>query len=147
VFENLRHNFALRRLQKQKRQIMAWYKNAESSLSKEQLTFEKMQSLSSDEIHEIGTINDQIARLQTSFLIDEAQRCLLPTPEFDSSAGGAWEQAATAAHYQLKEIPLAELRAAVRKEKRERWEGWRAWAALAIGLIGALIGLIAALKK
>ena len=38
---------------------------------------EEMESLTGQEIQEVQEIDDRISRLQTSFLIDEAQRYLL----------------------------------------------------------------------
>jgi hypothetical protein len=84
--------------------------------------------------------------LQTVYLIDEAQPLLLPTPSFTEDSS-AWEEASTAVHYQLTRDAIAELRSAIRKEKKERRESWQAWVALTIGGVGALIGLVSALKK
>jgi hypothetical protein len=110
-------------------------------------TVEELEKLTHEEIFEVQVIEDKISRLQTTFLRDEAQRYLLPVPEFNTTDDGAWEQATTAAQYQLKPAALAELRSAIRQEKKERRESWQSSAALAIGLIGALIGLFSAMTK
>jgi hypothetical protein len=107
---------------------------------------DEIERLDSEEMHETQSIEDKISRLQTSFLIEEAQRLLIPPPAFDTKEDGAWESAATARHYQLKREHLAELRSASARKKRTK-EGLQSWAALSIGLIGALIGLFSALKK
>lgn len=98
-------------------------------------------------MHDVLEIDDRISRLQTTFLIDEAQRYLLPTPKFSDDHRGAWERATTAAHYQLKLSAIAELSAAVNRVKKERRDAWQSWVTLLIGVIGALIGLMSILKK
>jgi hypothetical protein len=108
---------------------------------------DEIERLDLEEMHEIQSIDDKISRLQTSFLIEEAQWLLIPTPSFDTEEGRAWERAATAPHYQLKREKLADLQSAIRKEKKERREGLQSWAALSIGLVLALIGLFSLLKK
>jgi hypothetical protein len=72
---------------------------------------------------------------------------MIPIPDFDSDESGPWEKASTRPHYQLKSEALAELRFAIRKERKERREGIQSWTALTIGLIGALIGLLSAFRK
>jgi hypothetical protein len=143
----LRYGFALRRLQREKRAAIVHYKNEQASLLAKKASAMEMQRSSEQQIYETQSIYDQIAGLQTTFLRTEAERYLLPVPTFDTSEDGAWEFSSTCSHYQLKRAAIAELRAAIRKEKKERREAWQSWAALAIGLIGALIGLVAALKK
>ncbi len=98
-------------------------------------------------MHDVHVIEDEISQLQTSYLIDEAQRYFLPTPAFSTDVDGAWEQAATAPHYQLKRAAIEELRLAINKEKKERRACRQAWIALEIGLVGALVGLVAAFKQ
>jgi hypothetical protein len=147
MFSRLRYEFALRRLQRGKRRTERLYATKEAEIKDKKNNLIELQKLGEEQIHETQVIHDQIARLQTVFLREEAERYLLPIPKFDDGDGGSWEFAATAAHYQLKPDAIAELRSAIRKEKKERREGWQSWAALAIGFVGAMIGLVAALKK
>jgi len=147
VLARLRYEYALRRLQKEKRATDAHYEKEQAVLEAKKAGLIEMQRADEHQIYEAQRINDQIAGLQTNFLREEAERYLLPIPAFDTSENGAWEFSPTCAHYQLKQMPLAELRSAIRKEKKERRESWQSWAALAIGLVGAMIGLVAALKR
>jgi hypothetical protein len=147
MLKHLKYEWALQRLQREKEKTRTFYLEPyrEARAIKD---VDEMDRLSSEEMHETKSIEDKISQLQTSFLIEEAQRLLIPTPAFDAKEkDGAWEQALTAQHYQLKREPLAALRSAIRKEKKERREGLQSWAALSIGLVGALIGLFSALKK
>lgn len=147
MFARLRYEFALRRLQTEKRRTERFYATKEAEISDKKNNLIEMQRLNEEQIYETQVVHDKIARLQTVFLRNEAERYLLPVPEFNDGDDGAWELAATAAHYQLKPDAIAELRSAIRKEKKERRENWQSWAALAIGFVGAMIGLVAALKK
>lgn len=147
MFSRLRYEFALRRLQREKRRTEQFYTAKVAETQNKKTNLIETQKLDEEQIHETQVIHDQIARLQTGFLREQAERYLLPVPKFDDGDGGAWEFAATAAHYQLKPDAIAELRSAIRKEKKERREGWQSWAALAIGFVGAMIGLVAAFKK
>jgi hypothetical protein len=147
VFNRLRYEIAVRRLQREMRQTQQFYTAKSAEALKNKLGAMEMQKLNEEEIFEVQVIHDKIARLQTTYLREEAERYLVPVPPFNHEKDGDWEFAATAAHYQLKMGPLAELRSAIRKEKKERREAWQSWAALLIGLIGAMIGLVAAFKK
>jgi hypothetical protein len=147
LFERIRYEFALWRLQNERRQTLAWYADADSKSPKEPKNLEELQSRTDSELHDIRVIDDNIASLQTTFLREQTQRYLVPMPEFKTDATGDWEQAQFASHFQLKPAAIVELRSAIRKEKKERREIWQSWASLAIGVIGAMIGLIAILKK
>jgi hypothetical protein len=147
MFEDFRSEFALRRLQRERRRLIAWYEAEDSKLLKQPGNLEKIQRLYTEQMHETATIDDQVARLQTNYLRDQAQHYLVPMPEFNTDTNGAWEKATTTEHYQLKTTALVELRSAIRKERRERREHWQSWAALTIGLVGALIGLFSAISR
>ena len=142
----LKYEWALRRLQREKVKTRTFFVEPNRAAVKSK-DIAEIERLTTEEIHEMLSIEDKISRLQTTFLIDEAQRLLIPTPAFELNEDGAWEGATTAPHYQLKREQLAALRSAIRKEKKERREGLQSWAALLIGLVGALIGLFSAVKK
>ena len=146
MLKRLKYEWALRRLQREKARTRAFFVEPNRA-AVESKDIAEIERITTEEIHEMLSIEDKISRLQTTFLIEEAQRLLIPTPAFELDKDGAWEGAATAPHYQLKREQLAALRSAIRKEKKERREGLQSWAALLIGLVGALIGLFSAMKK
>lgn len=142
----MRHWFRLSRLQKERRALRSSFApRVQKAIEKKDA--ENLSSLTDDELCKVFTVDEQIARLQTEFLQDEAQRLGVIVPQFDSSESGLWREALTAPTYHLKNEAIVELRSAIRKEKKERREVWLSWAALTIGVIGALIGLVSALKK
>lgn len=147
MFEGLRYEFALRQLQKEKRRTRAWYADADSKLLKEPKNLEELQNLTDVELHDMQVIRDKISRVQTTFWRDEAERYLLPMPAFKTDSGDSWEQAATAIRYQLKPAAIAELRLAIRREKKDRRDGWLPLASLAVGVMGCLVAIIALLAK
>lgn len=148
MLATLRYELALWRLQKEQRKLRHYFEKKNRELVANKASAIEMQRLSEEEMFEVGTIQDQIARLQTTFFREEANRYMIHVPPFDTEAdNAAWEFSSTCAHYQLKREALAELRSAVRKEKTERVQRFQSWATIVIGLIGAMIGLISVLKK
>lgn len=95
---------------------------------------------------EIDIVDWQIKNTMTRALINEADRLFLPVP--DENDPEKWEEdPATGKRTFLSPKGIAELRTAIRQEKRERRENIQRWIAILIGLIGALTGLIAVLKS
>src|SRR5262249_47561304 len=108
----------------------------------------ELQDLTDLEIREVMLVDEQISRLQTTYLLEQAERYLLPQPPFKTDTeDAAWERAILSPQHHLKDIAIAELRAVVRREKKERSERWKSWIPLLTGLAGAIIGLISVLKK
>jgi hypothetical protein len=99
-----------------------------------------------EERMKIETIDAEIHHLTTQRLIEIADKYLVPHPEFDSKSG-AWIQSDVSGRWHLTLETMAELRAAVRQERKERSESWRMWLAALTGLVGALIGLASLLLK
>jgi hypothetical protein len=147
----IRYSWSLRILQREQAKTERLYLKKRSEIEKD-ADLEKIQSLDTEEMFERQVIHDQIARLETVYWRNEAQRHLVPVPSFDASEvldneTLNWELASTRIQYQLKPKALAELRSAVRKEKKEQREAWQSWVALVIGLLGTIIGLVSVLKK
>ena len=133
----------VRRLQRRRREISDKYaalmrqtdKNDEEAVR----TVEYEESMARDD-------NDgEIADLQSSYLVLEAERLLLPLPEFNQE-GGAWEQSRPG-RYRLNDYGRTMMLGAIRKERKERREQWHPWLTSLTGLVGALIGLLALILK
>lgn len=88
-------------------------------------------------------------------LLMEADRISLPRPQYSDKS--KWESPDKAIFYGENLVltieAMAELRGAIRKERRERRETFESWAkiisslvAILTGLVGALIGLFSILK-
>jgi hypothetical protein len=92
---------------------------------------------------------DQIALLQTDYLISIAEKRLLPIPERPSGplfgvedTTGLWRGSAHSQEILTKK-GMRELRLTIRSDRRERLEIFRSWLTGLTGLIGVLIGLLA----
>jgi hypothetical protein len=95
---------------------------------------------------QIQIVDAEIQSLITQRLIQIADRYLVPRPKFRSE-GGAWVQTSAAGHWHLTIEAIADLRSAIRHEKKERSENGRMWLAALTGLVGTLIGLASLLLK
>jgi len=156
MIDGTRYQFRLWRLQKKKRSLRALYAAHTEALEVRwraddpgpEKRLKELQDLTDLEIHEVMLVDEQISRLQTTYLLEQAERYLLPRPPFKTDTeDAAWERASLSAQHHLKDIAIAELRAVVRREKKERGERWKSWIPLLTGLAGAIIGLISVLKK
>ena len=72
---------------------------------------------------EVNLIDDDIAKLQTRYLFRQAEKYLIPKPEFNTESGD-WEESRIDGRFHLTPNAMLELKAAVRKEKKERREHW-----------------------
>jgi hypothetical protein len=156
MIDGTRYQFRLWRLQKKKRSLRALYAAHTEALEVRwraddpgpEKRLKELQDLTDLEIHEVMLVDEQISRLQTTYLLEQAERYLLPRPPFKTDTeDAAWERANLSLQHHLKDIAIAELRAVVRREKKERGERWKSWIPLLTGLAGAIIGLISVLKK
>lgn len=144
MFDNLRFKLSLWRPQREKRKLKRFFRPriADARTAKNR---DREHELINEYIAESNLIYGDISHLVTSRLRDEANKYLIPAPEFDShgpdwikSASGRWHLSADAA---------AKLRSDIRKEKRELREPIIQLVTLLIGLLGAMIGVFSALKK
>ncbi len=84
----------------------------------------------------------EISRLQSNYLIREADRMLLPIPSIDDKT--AWEDEFPGFRILSRQARVA-LRATIRKERHEASQLWIAWAGPLTGLGGVVVAIIALL--
>jgi hypothetical protein len=140
MFEAIIHARRVRRLQKEKRRIQAGYKRIRDEAKAANRSELELQRLFFEERMKIQIVDAEIHQLITLRLIQIAQRNLIPYPEFESK-GGAWIQSSATGHWHLTIEAMAQLRAAIRQEKKERAAYALMWLAAWTGLVGTLIGL------
>lgn len=95
---------------------------------------------------EIDLIDDEIAQLQSAYLLRQAEIYFVPKPEFKTK-DGAWERSNITGLWRLAEHPISELRDVIRREKKERREHLQSWTVLLTGFAGTLIGLFSVLNS
>jgi hypothetical protein len=146
VFERLRLNWKIRRLQQLMEQNVGVTIEAIYEVTHETGEVPDKEAigsaiLSTEELNR--EIHEQIAILETNYWLGQALRYLLPTPGHEAYIPSKLDKR----FLYFDEKTLTSLRSEVRREQKERFENFRTWATLAIGIIGALIGLVAVLKK
>jgi hypothetical protein len=86
--------------------------------------------------------------LNTRYLLNEADRYLLPRPSWDDRT--QWVECKEATGLCLTPGAIKALRSDIRKERAERrqdWQGALVWVSGLTGLVGVMTGLIAVWKK
>jgi hypothetical protein len=91
-------------------------------------------------------INEEISRITSQMLIDEANKYEIPISEFKQE-GGDWVQPEYGLVYYLNDEARASLRSSIRKEKKERSEILRTWLTVVLSVIGAVTGVAALLFR
>src|SRR6476659_8718418 len=100
MFDELRYQFQLWRLQREKRSLRAASDKENKALEARwkrddpgpEKRLEEVRNLAEVEMHEVLAVDEQIARLQTRYLLEQAERYLLPRPPFRADGeGAAWE--------------------------------------------------------
>jgi hypothetical protein len=137
----------LRRL---KRRLERAYSKSTKGLRINKAGGEKRDELRKKFWIDLEDINGGIAQLESRYLVDAAERVMLPQTEESD-----WTDHAEAAPYFfLKREAMARLRAAIRQERNERFDSGMRWVPPLVslitaiaGLLGILAGVLAVLKK
>jgi hypothetical protein len=153
MFEGLKHSFHLHRLQRKKRGIESLYDADISRARAENKDKDEIDILISERFLFLDEVDDEIITAHSRYFVEEAQNLLVPVPEF-KTIDGEWEESRIDGRWRLTKHALADLRSAVRREKKERREHWQAWLAsvssaigMVIGLVGVTIALLSFLEK
>ncbi len=102
-----------------------------------------------DYFHQMEGSEQWRALIQTEYFIREAERLLVPIPEYSDKTMYSrveWDDHPDEPYY-LTELGLKTLKAAVRDEKKHRRDIAAFWMSASTGLIGATIGLITIISK
>ena len=103
----------------------------------------------SEHFHQMETSEQWLALIQTEYFIREAERLLVPVPEYTDEAMYSrvdWNDHPDEPYY-LTVLGLKTLKALVREEKKHRREIAAFWMSASTGLVGATIGLITIISK
>ena len=146
MFEPVVHAWRIRKLHNEKKQTQALYGKAVREAKAAKKSDLELERLFFEERMEVEITDAEIQHLVTQRLLRIADRNLIPRPEFKSE-GGAWTQSSVTGRWHLTIEAVAELRAAIRRERKERSDNLRMWLAAVTGLVGTLIGLASLLLK
>ena len=131
-----RYRYQLSKLQAKKRRevracLQGWPKGEELKA----LSYKDMEALRDP----VVAIEEDIAKLLTSYLCSEAQKLFLPVSNVDDD----WEWSKIRRHYCLTNAAMVKLRSAIRAEKKEGSENFRSWLGSITGIIGILLASLA----
>ena len=144
MFDALKYNIDLWKLQREKDKNKRFYSKKIAEAEKKKYSDDGIDSIVREEVHEIGMVDEEIARVQGLFLVSQAEKYLIPLPKFNTD-GEDWEESRITGRWRLSQKSISELKSAIREEQKDRREKWQGWLALLIGLVGALIGLTSVL--
>ena len=143
MFENIKHDLKIRRLQAAKDEVYIAY-SKEFSEAKKNGDEDGIQRAYAGQSHEVETIDDEMWFMLSQYWRNKAERLHITTAPF-SQSDGTWVRGETNGLWRLSPEEVGKLRSAVRKEEKERREHWQVWATLLIGFMGTLIGLVSLL--
>jgi hypothetical protein len=144
VFDGIKLRMALWKLEKSKAKTLKEYAKSVAEVRKRKGTAEEIYQIGSDENFEVTMIDEQIYLAHTNFLRSEANRLIIPIPDFSDKS--RWDMSNTMGFGYLTAFGINELRTAIRAERKLRREALLMWlpaAGAVTGLIGAMTGLIA----
>ena len=145
MFDELRFRLKVKKIRRQEKKQMAQIrlehsKKYGSDTSK--YTSEQLDELMGHEKISVSLTQEEIANAYTWHLLEQMDKLLLQQPDFYSR--GQWISS-LACGMHLHSDALAEIRDAIRKERKERSEVTRLWITIIGGGIGALTGVIGAM--
>jgi len=142
MFEGIKFNCELLKLQRKRNKIKTFYNKACLEALGKGESREKLDGIWQEENMELAFIADDISHLVSQRLLSLADKYLLPRPGFKEK--DKWLESQTNPNaYALSPQAISELRSAVRREQRVRYEHIRMWLAALTGIIGAITGLVA----
>jgi hypothetical protein len=150
---NLRYEFKLRRLQRERQRVDHFYAEKLSSARKNPKNGDDVRSLESEASHEWHLATDEIRGLVTEELTSVAERLFVPVPSWKEEK--FWSESYIPGEQKfLTTEGVSHLRDLIRDERKKRREARLSQFDLVskvivtlTGLIGACIGLVSILKK
>lgn len=145
MFETVSYRYSLWKLERAKRRVQALYTKLHKEGVAEKRPQERIDERDREGQFELRCIDDEIYTLITQRLIRQAHRLLLPV-SYRTESPDDWEEGQFGQRYMTVRA-LAQLRTAIRHERKERADQWLRWLPGLTGIIGTLIGLAALLLR
>ena len=146
MFDIIKYKYIseLRKLQKKKEKNRRLYRKLIDDSEKAEKSRDEIYSLGQEQNDIEYYIDEQIIQVQHKLVVHQAEKCLIPVPEYNTK-DGTWEESSTTGRWRLSQTSIFELKKAIQEERKSRRDHWQSWLTLLIGLIGALIGLFSLL--
>lgn len=138
---SFKYNYELNKLFKSRKAISHKFE-----LSQKAAHSDELDDLLYEEHLELVLIDDQIHRVVTDRLWEEAKKAMIPIPKHEDKI--MWEETETKPgtfHLTVEGINI--LRSALRNENKDRWDAAVKWIISLTGLVGAVTGLLAIILK
>ncbi len=136
----------LRGLQRKKGKILAGYKRDREQAERDKKARDEIENIDHLAMFESDVMDDEIESLASRYLIQSAQRLLLPIPIY-SLDSDAWKKSEQTGRIRLTKSAMVRLRSEIRTERKQRRESAMLWIAALTGVLGALTGLLAVWKS
>ena len=144
MLDTLSYRFGLWKLQREKATNRRFYKKRIDEARKANKPRDRIEAIANEELEIIERIDDRIATMQHRLVVRQAEKYLIPTPEY-SRNNGKWEQSEITGRWRHSGTTIRGLMNSIRLERKDRRERWHSWLAAITGLIGALTGIVGAL--
>ena len=142
----LMYRWELRKLQRGRAKVRLAYKQEKEQAKTDKKPRDEIAMIDHMAWSEEELVDDEIESLESRYLIESAERLILPIPTF-SKDSDAWRQSSQLGLYLLTRQGMATLRSTIRAERKERREAKMIWIAAITGILGVLTGLIAVWKS
>ncbi|KJC62178.1 hypothetical protein UP10_02060 [Bradyrhizobium sp. LTSPM299] len=138
MFEENRFEWQLAKLQKEKKKLRASFAAKIAKSRKDKKSRDDREGLRSQEQFEEQELDAGIQALITSFLIEQANKLLVPIPHSETD----WFTDTTFGERFLTAEARSKLRNDIRAEKKARWDLFQSHTGLLISLITATTGVL-----
>lgn len=142
MFEGLKLRRKIAKIERDQRRVSAAYDADIKKAKAEKKNREEIEGIEHNAWFEASLLEDEIKVLQTRHLLSQAYRRSIMVPQHNEEN---WDRTRDTGDPFLLPHAFAELRSALRKERKERLEQVQMTAAIVGGIVGALTGVIGAL--
>ena len=132
------------KLQRERNKLQKSHQRATKEAEDKHADWNELQGMAACYFAQLDVIDEAIHRLHHQLIVTQAEKYLIPVPDFDDNRQ-AWVYSAETKKVRLRDTELVKLKLAIQREQKHRRDVWQTWLTLLTGFAGALIGLISVL--